>query len=187
MMNANVIISNTFILKILTISILFHVLNSICLVSQILPHSMYFSIFFFYICHLSCMYMCNSHLTFHLFGFSHYARWRPMYCVFREFGILLTSVLGYSLKSILCLYFLAMHLVLSDSVCLFVTRQPIILFIFHNFTLLFLCIKRISVKVLILFSLLCLFGYDIWLFFPQEEYRMIRNGDSQLSNERNKC
>ena len=99
-----IIISNPSCLKILTIPILFHVLNFICLVSQTFAHSMYFSIFFFYIYHLSCMCMCNNHLTFHFFGFSHYACWRPMYFVFREFGILLTSVLGYSLKSILCLY-----------------------------------------------------------------------------------
>ena len=63
--------------------------------------SMYFSIFFFYIYHLSCTNMCNNHLTFHFFGFSHYACWRPMYFVFREFGILLTSVLSYALMSIL--------------------------------------------------------------------------------------
>ena len=63
--------------------------------------SMYFSIFFFYIYHLSCTNMCNNHLTFHFFGFSHYVRWRPMYFVFIEFGILLTSVLSYALMSIL--------------------------------------------------------------------------------------
>ena len=97
-----IIISNPSFVKILTIPILFHVLNSTCLVSQTLAHSVYLSIFFFYIYLLPCM--CNSHLTFHFFGFSHDAHWWPVYFVFREFGILLTSVLGYSLKSILCLY-----------------------------------------------------------------------------------
>ena len=63
--------------------------------------SMYFSIFFFYIYHLSCTNMCNNHLTFHFFGFSHYAHWRPVYFIFREFEILLTSVQSYALMYVL--------------------------------------------------------------------------------------
>ena len=64
-----IIISNPSFLKILTIPILFHVWNSIGLVSQTLAHSVYLAIFFFYIYHLSCMCMCNNHLTFHFFVF----------------------------------------------------------------------------------------------------------------------
>ena len=95
------IISNPSFLKILTIPILFYVSNSICLVSKTLAHSVYLAIFFFFIYHLSCTNTCNNHLTFHFFGFSYYARWQPMYFVFREFEILLTSVLDYALMSIL--------------------------------------------------------------------------------------
>ena len=96
-----IIISNPSFLKILTIPILFHVWNSIGLVSQTLAHSVYLAIFFFFIYHLSCMNTCNNHLTFHFFGFSYHARWQPMYFVFREFEVLLTSVLDYALMSIL--------------------------------------------------------------------------------------
>ena len=63
------------------------------------------------------------------------------------------------------IYFLAMHLVFSDSVCLFVTRQPTTLFILHTFSLSFLYVKKISVKVLILLSLLYFYDYDL-TFFP---------------------
>ena len=69
------------------------------------------------------------------------------------------------------IYFLAMHLVFSDSVCLFLTRQPTILFILHTFTLSFLYIKKSVSKCS--FYLVCYiyFCYDIWLSFPQEENR----------------
>ena len=54
------------------------------------------------------------------------------------------------------IYFLAMHLVFSDSVCLFVTRQPIILFILHTFTLSFLYIKK-SVSKCSFYLVCCIF------------------------------
>ena len=114
-----IIISNPSFLKILTIPILFYVSNSICLVSKTLAHSVYLAIFFFYIYHLSCTNTCNNHHKFHFFSFSHYASWWPVYFVFREFGILLTSVLGYSLKSILCLYISLQWIWCFQTLCVF--------------------------------------------------------------------
>lgn len=97
-----IIISNPSFSKILTIPILFHVLNSTCLLSQTLAHSMYLSIFFFYIYHLHvCVCVTVTLLSISLVSHTMHV---DVYFVFREIGILLTSVLGYALKSILCLY-----------------------------------------------------------------------------------
>lgn len=85
------------------------------------------------------------------------------------------------------IYFLAMHLVFSDSVCVFVTRQPITLFILHTFTLSFLYIKKSVSKCS--FYLVCyIFLVMISDFLShRKKIGMTKSSDSQLSNERSKC
>lgn len=65
-----IIISNPSFLKILTISILFHVLNSICLVSQTLAHSVHLAIFSFisiiyHVCVCVTIILLSISLVFH--------------------------------------------------------------------------------------------------------------------------
>ena len=186
-MNINVIISNPSFLKILTISILFHVLNSICLVSQTLAHSVHLAIFsFISIIYHVCVCVTIILLSISLF-FTLCKLMARVFCLQRIWDTSHFCSGLFSKVYSMFIYFLAMHLVFSDSVCLFVTRQPIIQFILHTFTLSFLYIKKSVSKCS--FYLVCyIFLVMISDFLShRKKIGMTKNGDSKLSHERNKC
>ena len=89
----------------------------------------------FYIYYLSCIHMCNHHLSFNFFGF-HTMHINGLYILSSENLGYVSNLLLYMFNSNLYLYiFLSLGVFMTLYISFCITSQHVIFFILHNFIL----------------------------------------------------